>query len=230
MMKVGKIQILPIDQLTRAPKTPGVYCWLARPNLEHFNNIATAFECDDDSLDALLTDMTQLLDSSRAQDLAAVVKAPFGTNWKGSLATTKDSKRGDTPTGKTKSACETIDHHMFLSELLLATFPVFWSPLYIGVSINLNVRLNTHQTAYEYALQGLLEDSSLDGADPSDMTASKDLARRLVAAEYRPEHLWIAILPIEDAGSSGQLNKARSIAEAAESWLNHFSTPRLGRL
>ena len=229
-MKVGKIQILPIDQLTRAPKKPGVYCWLSRPNLEHFNDIATAFDNKDDSLDSLLTDMMQLLGASKAQDLAAIVKAPFGTNWKGSLATTKDFKRGDTPTGKTKSACDSIDHHVFLSELILTTFPIFWSPIYIGVSVNLNARLNNHQTAYEYALQGLLEDLPHDGAEPSDVDASKDLARRLVAAEYRPEHLWIAILPIENADTTDQLKKARLIAEAAESWLNHFNTPRLGRL
>lgn len=229
-MKVGKIQILPIDQLARAPKLPGVYCWLARPNLEYFNDIASAFENEEDSLDALLTDLKNLLEASKAQDLAADIKAPFGTNWKGSLVTSKELKRGRTPSGKTKSVCNSTDKQILLSELLLATFPIFWSPIYIGVSVNLKVRLNTHQMAYEYALQGLLEDSPFEGAEASDLDASKDLARRLVSAEYLPEHLWIALLPIEDAGTSNLQKEARSIAEAAESWLNHYNTPRLGRL
>ncbi len=220
---------LPIDRIDEAPLAPGLYCWFAKPDFEMFDNLIEAFDSDAKLMKYVTDDFYELVQASIPQDLQASLNAPFGTVWGGPLKARMAERKGQSPKKKTENACAKKSELVLLSNLLRATFPAFWAPLYTGVAVNLRSRLHTHRRAYSAYLLG---EEEYCNSEPSndDEAQSRDLAARLKACGYRPEQLTICLFPIEGVLTTTEMTRVRKIAEAAESWLNHFNLPRLGKL
>jgi len=230
-MKIGSMITLPVDRIDEAPKSPGLYCWLASPAFQTIRDHTEAFRTDQELLRYITSEFHDLIEASIPQDLDATVSAPFGTIWNGLLKTGISARKGLSPKTKTEESCLKKSDILFLSELLRASFPIFWTPLYTGVAINLRTRLQNHQRAYGAELAGDENAINSTGAalDDEDIQA-RHLAQRLRKCGYKPEQLSIILLPIEGIKTPVELTRIRKIAEAAESWLNHFNLPRLGKL
>lgn len=222
---------LPVDRIDEAPSVPGLYCWFARPDFETIIDHSEAFQSDHELLRYVTNEFHDLIEASIPQDLDASVHAPFGTNWHGPLKARITARKGQSPKAKTEQSCLNKSDLLFLSDLLRTSFPVFWVPLYTGVAINLKSRLQCHQRAYGAALKSHVDtfNSNAEARDDEEALA-RHLADRLKQCGYKPEQLSITILPIEGIKNTGQMSRIRKIAEAAESWLNHFNMPRLGKL
>jgi hypothetical protein len=230
-MKIGSMITLPVDRIDEAPSVPGLYCWLARPDFETISDHSEAFDSDQELLRYVTSEFHDLIEASIPQDLDAAVNAPFGTIWQGPLKARTSARKGLSPKTKTEQACLKKSDVLLLSDLLRTSFPVFWAPLYTGVAINLRSRLQCHQRAYGAALKwdDDMTRSKIE-VDDDEEAQARHLADRLKKCGYKPEQLTITLLPIEGIKTPAQMSRIRKIAEAAESWLNHFNMPRLGKL
>lgn len=194
-----------------------------------FKSKDSEFESEASSLDALIGELGSLMNASKDQDLDCSIDGYFGSSWNGSVSSSIRPARGSTPAEKTKRDCKTHETHQLLAQIIDVSFPIFWQPLYIGVAVDLKRRLYTHQRVFRNIFEeGNLAVSELENQDEFKEAAT--LAKRIHLCGYRPEHLIVATLPIAGAQDQYDIKQIRKVSEVAESWLNRFSTPRLGRI
>jgi predicted GIY-YIG superfamily endonuclease len=115
------------------------------------------------------------------------------------------------------------------------------TPLYIGVSIDLNKRMKDHASGINKELD-LLQNASRNqfnsnenNEEMKDMEEtekrisifSKRIAKRIHSAKlFRPDNLVVFALPLEISGEKGKIREA---VEAMETLLNRVHYPALGR-
>lgn len=125
------------------------------------------------------------------------------------------------------SATSTEERRLYLSEILKAAHPIISSPVYIGVTNNLNRRLKEHSETFlevkDYCrrIDGYLAKLK----EQVDWRAS-DFAHRAVAAELSSDNLFVALLPLD---LNFDEDAHQDILHSAEWLLNRWYTPSFGR-
>jgi hypothetical protein len=199
---------------------------MARPDLDRYAWELQKAESETQRTAYLLEQLASFSAASSLQPVRADVTAFFDTKWSGKL-NYETQRRVECGAGRLlKSSCKNDLERRLLVELISYSFPVFWQPLYIGVARNLNSRLFTHKRILNGSALG---ESGRDESETEDLQAARNLGERLKACSFRPEQLWVYTLAIDRSTVDLNEQRIRQIAEVAESWLNIFNTPKLGR-
>jgi hypothetical protein len=218
--------VFQLDQFDRLPLKPGLYCWMARPNVDRYSWELQEGESEADRTSFLLEELTTFCESSSLQPVHAAVTAFFDSSWSGKLEYTSHRKVEASSSRALKSACKTNEERRLLVDLISHSFPLFWQPLYVGVATNLSSRLNTHKRVLSGSK---IDDLPATATEKDDLESAKNLGERLRACRYSPEQLWVHTLAIDHSKLAIDEQRTRQIAEVAESWLNILNTPKLGR-
>lgn len=195
-MEPENIVLRQVDQLTNVPSVPGIYCWLARPDLSESSWERRSDQSEGDATSALISELKSFMDATQLHDVDSEVTAFFDTKWSGNLTYKAEPRQAGTPARKTALYCKDENSRRLLVELLLWSFPAFWQPLYIGVATSLKQRLSTHERVLSALINHQDVDHLFRGMSADDLNAAKTLGERLNSCGYAPEHLWVAILPI----------------------------------
>lgn len=218
--------VFQLDQFDRLPSKPGLYCWMARPNLDRYSWELQEGESEADRTSFLLEELTTFCNSSGLQPVHTAVTAFFDSSWSGKLEYTSNRKVEAGSSKALKSNCKTNEERRLLVDLISHSFPLFWQPLYVGVATNLSSRLSTHKRVL---CGSKIDDIPATKTEKDDLESAKNLGERLRACGYRAEHLWVYTLAIDQSKLAIDEQRTRQIAEIAESWLNILNTPKLGR-
>lgn len=218
--------VFQLDQFDRLPSKPGLYCWMARPNLDRYSWELQEGESEADRTSALLEELTTFCKSSGLQPIHTDVTAFFDSSWSGKLEYTSNRKVEASASSALKSACKTNEERRLLVDLISCSFPLFWQPLYVGVAVDLSSRLSTHKRVLNGSKIDVVASTK---AEKDNLESAKNLGERLRASGYRAEQLWVHILAVDQSKLAIDEQRIRQIAEVAESWLNILNTPKLGR-
>lgn len=249
---LGHIERFDSRTIAKAPSCVGLYAWYGRLDaglkdweLELVNGI-----------DAGVYRFTKLLQQHtsryQAPPLKTKAKGSFAITYEGSLEERSlnflqtilnreerfsfefdENDSNETTRNKTKAKHlhDTVDRHKtrgWLVDVLRITTPILSSPVYIGVSENLNNRLGTH-------LKELRDLSEATKHNPTNreslLNAPKSsFASRAIGMGFSTESLEVWTLNLETAlGVSNDPASLRTMAEAAEWLLNRWHRPTLGR-
>lgn len=158
---MGELELLTIADIPSLPESPGVYVWYVIPQIgrKDFEQQQGPLGTDlgNQALRRLLYDFSVNL---RPRDLKTSAQSNFRDTWRGSLSAqlydhsvTKlltDEFSRDTfhyPGAAIEQTLRNPSARKTLVENLHAVTPFFWTPLYIGTSSNLRVRVDQHARA-----------------------------------------------------------------------------------
>lgn len=215
-----------LDQFDRIPSQPGLYCWMALPNLDRYSWELQENESEAGRSTYLLDELTTFCDSSALQSVYSEVTAFFDSSWSGRLEYTSIRKTQANASKALKSHCKNNEDRQLLVNLIKSSFPIFWQPLYIGVAKDLKVRLSTHKRVMNGSK---IDEFASTKDEKDDLESAKDFGERLRVCDYKPEHLWVYTLSIDESNLSLDKQRIRKISEVAENWLNILNTPKLGK-
>lgn len=222
--------------LDMAPDDPGIYAWYARltladddwkPQVNGGVDLATRY------LTNAVSDYARV---HQPNPLHVRGTGTYRLNWSGtlrrdSIADSITDNEGTVVDNKLDGLAAQHDLRRLLITLLRAATPVFASPLYIGVSTNLRLRLAAHRADYENARAQIRLDPSI----ATKMQFEGDsFGSRLAATGLQLEHLQCWILPAnltlaDTSGDSDAINSPRVVAETTEWILQRIFLPVLGR-
>lgn len=249
---LGHLQRFDSRTISKAPTCVGLYAWYGRLDagikdweLELVNGI-----------DAGVYRFTKLLQQHtsryQAPPLATKAKGNFAITYEGLLEERSlnflqtilsneenlsfehdenDSQETTRNKTRAKRLHETVERYKtrkWLVNVLRITTPILSSPVYIGVSDNLNTRLNTHLKE----LRDLSEATKHNPTDRESLLGAPDssFAKRAIGMGFSTESLEVWTLNLETAlGVSNDPVNLRIMAEAAEWLLNRWHRPTLGR-
>jgi len=226
-----------IDSVSEAPERPGLYVWYGRLSVG-------AADWSEDLTGGNVAAQKQLLQALRnhsikyrQQPLQLDALANFSTRWSGGLGSAipdgwdDDSKGIWSSSGSQHIAKATSSDsaRKDLLTLLDDVFPVFNSPLYIGLAIDqsLRSRLLRHRTQF----RSHWERASSDPEYPSRIIKPEKFADRAIKMGFSPRDLYFYTLHI-DADEEDDENikdRQKELLRFAEWLLNRWANPLLGR-
>jgi hypothetical protein len=227
--------------LDLAPSVPGIYAWYAHVALsdnDWMPRIRDGVDRAGADLRKAVADYVRIHQSGPV-DLRG--EGSYGLRWHGSLQreSVADAEVDENPSRveeELKELSADANSRRMLLQLLQAATPVFASPLYVGVAINLRARLAEHRAAYESAMTMVRNDPS---AAPRLQFHGGSFGERLAGAGVKLDCLTCWVLPtpqvVSPAGEPSGANstvltvKQRSVAETAEWILQRIFHPILGR-
>lgn len=132
----------------------------------------------------------------------------------------------------TKKFRNLLDHREereLISNILDQAVPLLTGPLYIGVSKNIQQRLQTHTRLIQKSLKKSQEDvaSGLPIDSIESMQMDKNFADRIVERNINPNHLVVGVTYVSHPNLS--MERIRETVETAENLLNRMFYPILGR-
>ena len=116
-----------------------------------------------------------------------------------------------------------------LGEILELAVPLLTGPLYIGVSKDLQQRLQRHTQLIQRYRQEHQEDTALDGTIDSQDSLRNDenFAQRIVERKIDPNHLVVSVVYMSHPHLSTE--RIRQAIGTTETLLNRMFYPILGR-
>lgn len=215
-----------------APQVPGIYAWYAQLALSEDDwrpRMKDGVDQAARDMDRAIADYAQV---HCPEPIALRGDGSYGLNWSGEMRRDTISDRIDSASqNAVESRLSDIslnpEERQLLTTLLRTAAPIFASPLYIGVAINLRLRLSQHKADYEQAKNEI-------GIDPSSSERLQfqgaSFGARVAGAGVQMERLECWILPTNDiiVGQGGN-RRQRGVAEAAEWILQRIFQPVLGR-
>jgi hypothetical protein len=218
----------------RAPTGPGIYAWyvqIALSETDWLPRLQGGIDVAGNDLTSALNDYVRV---HQPGPIALRGLASYHMAWTGEIRQQSVSDAAEPSSGtrldlQLAATSEDPQGRRLLSALLRAAPPVFASPLYIGVAINLRQRLNEHKKSFEEASAVIRQRPDLA---PLMQLRGKDLGARLAGAGIPLERLECWVLPTQGAmsmPSDAAQAKQRSIAKTAEWVLQRIFQPILGR-
>lgn len=204
--------------LTSAPTAPGIYAWYYSPQITDYdleNAIKGLTEKSKVSRAEAERSAKTLLDERifkqfREEPYRAVVEGPLKPTYNGVLEQTSEVSAG-----LVSRLVEDPERLRFLRDILNQSAPMFASPLYIGMSVNLRVRLGRHKSLIE-KYRGTVARETI-GQRSSDAGFAWQVAKRQIP----PDRLFVftCIIGSEDENTAIDI----------ENVLNRLYYPILGR-
>lgn len=204
--------------LATAPASPGIYAWYCRPQITDFDLKATIKAIHDtrteDRAKAEETARSMLDDRVfkpfREEPYHAVIAGPLKASYNGPLE--HEFKVSESLVTR---VVDEPDRLNVIRDVLERSAPMFASPLYIGMSVNLRSRLGQHKRLIErYRQMRLRETPQLQSSDAG-------FAWQIAKREISPDRLFVFTCEIGDADDG--------TATDIENILNRLYYPILGR-
>ena len=214
----GKIQKHLWADLASAPASPGVYAWYYSPLITDYDLDAAIFDIqtkrDESRTEAEFSAKTLLEDrifkQFREEPYKAVVQGPLKPTYSGSL-----EHAFEVSPGLISRVVDDPERLRSLRDILDLSAPMFASPLYIGMSINLRTRLSRHKSLIEkYRVSSLNEIPPKNGSDAG-------FAWQIAKRQMPPDRLFVFTCAIG--------NNDEDTAIDIENVLNRLYYPILGR-
>jgi len=251
------VKLLKFTRVADAPASPGLYAWYGKldsPIADYKRQI------DNDGNDIGEIRFRRLLakhlERYELSPFVVTGRGTFGTKWAGSLsdesvnivqrAVLGDELGEDTDpyirefAKSLSKVAERESYRAALLDVLSRAYPAISAPIYIGVATSLKDRLSEHVGLYRQ-LRDAIKDPEQDlekirrFVERTDRGEAKDgkkagFSHRAVAQGFQPDHLFVAVLPLDDfIDSDIPVKVKREIAEVGEWLLNHWHRPFAGR-
>lgn len=204
--------------LANAPAAPGVYAWYYSPQITDYDldaaiaNIKSQREEDraeaERSAKALLDE--RIFKQFREEPYRAVVEGPLKPTYSGPL-----EHAFEVSPGLVSRLVDEPERLRSLRDILDRSAPMFASPLYIGMSVNLRTRLGKHKSLIEKFRVARLNET------PPQRNSDAGFAWQIAKRQMPPDRLFVFTCVI---GSDDE-NTAIDI----ENVLNRLYYPILGR-
>lgn len=224
-----------IDHVEEAPEKPGLYVWYSRLSVG-------PADWDESVTGSNMVAQSQLLKALRTHTikhrqhpLQLSATANFSTRWIGDLPPTIPDKWDDDGAGTWASegdneiarATSTNAAREKLLTFLDHSFPLFCSPLYIGLAIDqtLRSRLARHRSQLLRHWENLNRNPDYT----IQITQPANFADRAIKVGFSPEDLFYFTLYLEDEGGTQNLSENAHLLRSAEWLLNRWANPILGR-
>jgi len=234
MSRIKISNALHLDQAEIAPDCPGIYVW--------YGKLSVGAADWDESLNAsnevaqiqLLRALRDHSTKHRQQELQVDATANFTTRWSGGLgAILPDSWNLEEGTwaveseSKIAKSTSVNTERRDLLDVLGAAFPIFSSPLYIGLAIeqSLRDRLKQHRSQFRRHW----DKASCDPEYPSRIVNPAKFADRAIKVGFSPADLYFFTLHIEDEISTHSESRNERLLRSVEWLLNRWANPILGR-
>lgn len=211
---VGKL--LSFGEVTDANSEPGLYAWYLRlkPGKSNIESPAN-----------FLSALKRITQQTCYPNLSMQLQGHLGLNLKGNL---KHIWYGHDENPFSDSFQEILNHteeRKILSDILELTVPLLTGPLYIGVSKNLQNRLQQHTQLIQGYQAEPIQTPLIDSKE--SLENDKNFAQRIVERKINPNHLAVGIVYVSQQHLSP--SKIRKTIEFAEMLLNRMFYPTLGR-
>lgn len=225
-----------IQDIHRAPDAPGLYVWYA-----HF--MVGEADWHSDYADGNEMAQTRLVKAIRdyslkfgQQEMTIQALANFSTIWKGVLEkdiarrwdhSLDSSDEENLPKGFREVVASNHTREALVN-ILNRSFPIFGSPLYIGMAVDqmLLDRLKQHRMNY----LNLWDQFSKDKGLVERMVETKNFAERAIKLGFSPDELYCITLSIKKQRDDVFTFENISALITASEWLlNRWTTPTLGR-
>jgi hypothetical protein len=231
--------ILSFCDIFEAPEQPGLYAWYALIGLG---------DADLAQEEQTRTALQRQTTKYRPAPMEGEIKGNMGACWRGQLLDTSmdelssllqesddelpQQDQGRTRRGKRlQSALTTLLTRQALIDTLEQAVPMFLPPLYVGMSENLNSRLQSHVAAFRAISRNRkalveYEDESSDSED-NDEISGASFAARAVSAGFKEDNLQVFILPFQNCQNL-DTSQIRDVIAGVEYLLNRWTKPSLG--
>ena len=213
-------ELFSFERVPDVKAKPGLYAWylrirVGRSNIGSPQNFSNALK--------------KITEQIRHPTLTMQLDGHFNLNMKGDL---KHIWYGHSKLPFTENFQEMLNHHEereLISNILDLAVPLLTCPLYIGVSKNLQQRLQTHTRLIEKYGKKHQEDSTPEDLvdSPGSLRNDKDFAERIVDRNIDPNHLMVGVTYVNHPNFS--LEKIRKTVETTETLLNRMFYPIFGR-
>ena len=226
-----------IENVSQAPKLPGVYVWYARFAVGEADWHSEYAGGEDKAAEYLMKALKDQSLKFARQEMKIAAAANFSSEWHGTLREDPSARWGITPSDQINP--DGFDDRLHeclrnditrqgLVDLVDHAFPLFSAPLYVGKAAEQTLRDRLRQHRWNYL--HLWERSVNDSQFPERLKAPKNFAERAIKLGFTPEDLYCFTLSF-DATSVDELTAEDGIAliEATEWILNRWATPILGR-
>jgi hypothetical protein len=214
----GDIKKLVWADLATAPSASGIYAWYCRPQITDFDlnttikEIEAASSHDRGAAERVARSMLddRVFKPFREEPYRAAIEGPLKASYSGSL-----EHEFDVSSGLISRVVDEPERLRVIREVLEQSAPMFASPLYIGMSINLRDRLATHKRLIERYRQARLKEV------PELRNSDAGFAWQVAKREISPDRLFVFTCEIGDGDPSS--------ATDIENILNRLYYPILGR-
>ena len=225
-----------IEDVRKAPDSPGLYVWYARFRVGradwHENFAGDTATAKSNLFNALGSHSLKFA----KQGIAVKAVANFSTQWSGLLQDEATSRWKDGfQTGQTRDSGQTLDGvcsenatRQALVHLLDGSFPIFNAPLYIGLAVeqSLKDRLTQHSTSF----LRMWHRSAQTRGDADADGVPTNFAERAFRSGFCPDDLFCYAITLErDSDDQLSADQAQDVIIAAEWVLNRWAIPILGR-
>jgi hypothetical protein len=222
--------ILAFDEIFNAPQQAGLYAWYAVLGLGEMDIL-----CENQTRTALRKQTKKYTPSP----LSGEMRGNLGAKWSGQLFDKSMDNLSQVLSGREISneesqqsgngldrALSNQDSRRLLISSLEACIPVFLSPLYVGISDNLNRRLSEHIRLFRLASRESRKEMIDDEYDNQDI-CDKNFAFRAVNSGFREDNLKAFILPFDNLENLSK-QQIRDVVAATEFLVNRWAKPSLG--
>ena len=213
-------ELFSFERVPDVKAKPGLYAWylrirVGRSNIESPQNFSKVLK--------------KFTEQIQHPTLAMQVDGHFNLNMKGKL---KHIWYGHNEYPFTENFQEMLNHpeeRKLISNILDLAVPLLSGPLYIGVSKNLQKRLQTHTRLIEKYSKEQQEDNTPEVSvdSPDSLKNDKDFAERIVEREIDPNHLIVGVTYVHHPNLPP--DRIRKTVEATETLLNRIFYPILGK-
>lgn len=213
-------ELFSFERVPDVKALPGLYAWylrirVGRSNIGSPQNFSNALK--------------KITEQIRHPILAMQLDGNFNMNMKGKL---KHIWYGHNDHPFTENFQEMLNHpeeRELISNILDLAVPLLSGPLYIGVSKNLQQRLQIHTRLIEKYSKEQQEDNTPEAAvdSPDSLQNDKDFADRIVDRNIDPNHLIVGVTYVYHPDLSP--DRIRKIVETTETLLNRIFYPILGK-
>ena len=241
---LGSFQRFAFSELDEVPETPGLYAWYGLMKL----GAGTWRRQIEKGVDAGEVNSRRALqihtERFTGAPLEVSVDSAFASAWSGTLqddsfvsmkrtleyledVSMLESDRVAAP--KLQAVMNSASMRELAFNTLSRSAPVFSSPLYIGVAVDLRKRLRRHS----HNLQAHRLNSAGNVNYFDNVTEAKtrgSFAFRAAQQGFSPDNLEVWVLNISEFAEEGAtIEDQRTVAEACEWLLNRWHRPQLGR-
>ena len=209
-------KLLSFGEVPDADPKPGLYAWYLRikpgkSNLESPENFSKALK--------------RITEELCYPDLSMQLRGHLNLHLKGDLKHIWYGHEENRFSDQFQKILELPEEREILGEILESTVPLLTGPLYIGVSKNLQLRLEQHVQLIQGYQEDTIQYASIDSEE--SLENDKNFAQRIIERQIDPNHLMVGIVYLSHPQFSGA--KIRKAIGAAEILLNRMFYPILGR-
>ncbi len=224
-----------LDEAEQAPERPGIYVWYGRLSVGPGDWDERRNSSSDVAQNQLLKALRDHSVKHSQQPLRVDALASFTTRWLGDLEAVIPDKwntntegawipKGDSDVARSTSS--NIGRQQLLN-MLDSAFPLFCSPLYIGLAIDQTLRTRLKQ--HRFHLRKHWDNVSKDPDYPSRLTNPAKFADRAIKVGFSPADLFFFTLHVEDDSETASGIRHEELLRSAEWLLNRWANPILGR-